>query len=169
MGFLDIAKKAKLSSLKDSLLGGSGSFALSSLTKVIGNVDLSNISLGNLKSISDPVATQGLDWNSLDLNTMDSDKMNEVAPGSIDVPELNKKLADSSLVKGKTTELVDTQSGMLATSSEVKTNEDMEDTVTAKTQSQGTNMQMINRSSQFKPTTSQKEITSNYIGRDMVG
>lgn len=166
MGSLDFTKKLKLDNLKATVLGTAG---LGAFSKIIGNVNLNNISIDNLKSLTDSRFTQGVDWENLNLANMDSDLMNSIAPGAINTTELKKKLSNTSLLKGKTTELVDTQSGMMAVSSEVRVNGDVEDVVSAKAVSQGTNMQMANRAQQIRSeASSNKTIPSQFIGRNTV-
>jgi len=166
MGLLDVTKRLKLDNLKASVLKKTG---FESFNKVVNNVNLNNISLDNLKSLVDTRFTQGLDWDSLDLSSMDSDLLNSLAPGCLDVSKLKKKLSNVSLLKGKITELVDTQSGTMAIGSEVRVNGDVEDIISAKAISQGTNMQMANRAAAIKyESSSRKSIPSNFVGKESV-
>ncbi len=166
MGLFDISKIAKLDKLKAGLIGSAG---LGAFSKITNNVNLNNISLDNLKSLTNSRFTQGVDWKNLNLPKMDSDLMNKIAPGSLGISSLKKKLSNSSLLKGRTTEVVDTQSGMMANTSEIRINGDVEDVVSAKAVSQGTNMQMANRARQINAESSSlKSIQSNFVGRNTV-
>lgn len=166
MGLFDMAKKFKLDNLRSSVAGTSG---LATFTKIVGDVDLNNISLDNLKSLTNSTFTQGVDWKSLPLGSMSSDLMNKIAPGALNVKELKKKLGNTSLLKGRTTELVDTQSGAMSVTNEVRINGDVEDAMRAKGISQGTNLQMANRAKAIRyESSSSKSIKSNFVGKETV-
>lgn len=166
MGFLDITKKLKLDKMKDDLLGKTG---LEKLRKITDNINLNNISLPDLKALTNSRYTQGVAWGSLSLATMTSDVMNKIAPGSLDTGRLKKQLSNTILTKGSVTEMVDTQSGMMAMKSSLNINGDVEDVFGAKALSQGTNLQMANRGSQIRSeASSSKTIPSSFVGREVV-
>ena len=155
------AEKAHLDKLRRQLTQTSSSEELRVATE---NIDLSGISLNDLKSLVNKVAVQGYDLSSLDLNNLDTDTLNEEIPGAIDVTELKKKISSQSLEKGSVTDLIDTQSGLLRTQTTIKVNTDIEDIMKSKVISQGTNLQMINRAETIKPeNVAGKEIKSVFV------
>ena len=155
------SEKAHLDNLKRQLTQSSDTEGLRKATE---NIDLSGISLEDLESLVNKTAVQGFDLSSLDLNNLDTDTLNSLIPGAINVIELKKKIANQSLEKGSVTDLVDTQSGLLRAQTTIKTNTDIEDILKSKIISQGTNLQMINKAEGIKPeNVADKEIKSVFI------
>lgn len=154
-------EKANLDNLKKQLTQSADTEGLRKATE---NVDLSGISLEDLKSLVNKTATQGFDFSTLDLNDLDTDELNSLVPGAIDVTELKKKIANQSIEKGSVIDLIDTQSGVLKNQSTVRANTDIEDIMRSKVISQGTNLQMINKAKSIKPeNVADKEIKSVFI------
>lgn len=118
------------------------------LSSSIDEIDLSYISGDDLSALTNSQFTQGINFKTLDTSPpFTTTTMNTIAPGSIDVRELKKKMSNQSLLKGRTMDLIDTQQGVLAVIDELKVNADIEDDVTSKVLSQGINLQMINEAS----------------------
>jgi len=158
---LSDAEKAHLEELRRQISQSSSSEPLRAATE---NIDLSGISLDDLKALVNKTATQGFDLSTLDLNNLDTDTLNEAVPGAIDVNDLKKKISPQSLEKGSVIDLIDTQSGVLTTKSTIKTNIDIEDIMKSKVISQGTNLQMINQAESIKSeNVADKEIKSIFV------
>ena len=158
---LSDAEKAQLDELRRQLTQKTG---VEEFRKETENVSLAGISVERLKTLVDPIATQGFDFSTLDLATLDTDTLNEAAPGAIDVNELKKKIAPQSLKKGATIDIVDTQSGVVRVESGINVNEDIEDTITSKVISQGTSLQMINLAKNIRvESVADKTIKSRFI------
>jgi hypothetical protein len=160
MAITDV-EKAQLDELRRQLTQKTG---VESFRKATENISLVGISLSDLKALVDPIVTQGFDFSSLDLATLDTDTLNETIPGAINVPELKKKISNQSLEKGSVIDLVDTQSGILRTQTKIKVNADIEDTMTSKVISQGTNLKMINLAKGINAeSVANKQIKSQFI------
>jgi hypothetical protein len=154
-------EKTNLDNLKRQLTQTSNTEAFRAATE---NINLSGISLDELKSLVNPIAVQGYDLSSLDLNNLDTDTLNELIPGAINVTDLKKKIAPQSLEKGSVIDLIDTQSGLLRTQTTIRANIDIEDIMRSKIISQGTNLQMINRAETIKAeNVANKEIKSVFV------
>ena len=158
---LSDSEKAHLEELRRQITQRSSSEELRFATE---NIDLSGISLEELKALVNKYATQGLDLSTLDRENLDTDELNSIAPGAIDVNELKKKIAPVCIEKGTVSDLIDTQSGVLSVKSTIKTNVDVEDIMESKVISQGTNLQMINKAASIKAeNVADKKIKSIFV------
>lgn len=127
-------------------------------------IDLSGISTEDLKALTIPEFVVGVDFSAIDTSSFTTKDMNTLAPGSIEVGELKAKITNKSLVKGRVTDLVDTQSGIVSVINEIRDNIDIEDLIELKSKSQGTNMQLINKSLSIdKESVKDKEIVSRFL------
>lgn len=135
------------------------------LNQIINEVDLTGISAEDLQSLCNPEFTVGVDFRSI--NTSDSfttTDMNRIAPGAIDVKELRAKISPRSLVQAQSSEVIDTQSGVMAITNVIKANAGIEDLMSSKVKSQGTNMQLVNRSESVnRQQVENKEIKSTFV------
>jgi hypothetical protein len=144
-------KKAFLDQLRRDLIKRTGP-EVEELDKITDEIDLTGISAEDLESLCNPQFTLGINFKEIDTsgrNSLDgkftSFDMNTIAPGAINEAELKAKLTPQSLLKARVVDLVDSQSGLIATTQELFTNADVEDLIELKVKSQGTNMQMVNR------------------------
>lgn len=154
------AQKAQLDRLRQELARTTGIAEIQSLLQ---NIRLYNISKEDLKSLVEPNYV-GIDYESLNYATLDTDTMNALYPGSINVRKLSIKLANDSLVKARSSDIVDTQSGVLHVLTELRSNVDIEDEITAMTASLGTNLQLINSANYIRAErVADKEIKSVFV------
>ena len=166
---LTTEEKAQLDKLRQDLLSRTGP-AAEKLEKAINEVDLTGISANDLKSLSDAKFTIGLNFNLIDTSgestggKFTTTHMNEIAPGAIGVDVLKSKLSNQSMLQGRVTDIVDTQSGVMAVNNEIKLNSDIEDVVESKSKSQGINLQLVNRATNVDAQqVAKKEIKSRFV------
>lgn len=140
------------------------------LNRVLNEIDLTGISIEDLRALVNPRFVQGVDLNAIDTSgestggKFTSFDMNNIAPGAINESQLDSKLAPVSLVQARVTDIVDTQSGIMSVQNEIRRNADVEDLVTNKTKSQGINLQMINRAEAInEQSVSDKPIKSRFV------
>lgn len=132
---------------------------------LIGELDLSYITAEELKAITESQFTVGVDFKAIDTSPpFTTTDMNKIAPGSIDVGKLMQKMSNVGMRQGKTTELVDTQQGIMSTSDEVVLNVDIEELIETNAFSQGVNLQMINDAENInQESVSDKPIKSRFV------
>lgn len=140
------------------------------LDRVLNEIDLTGISIEDLRSLVNPRFTQGVDLNAIDTSgestggKFTSFDMNRIAPGSINENNLKSKLSNQSMLQARVTDLVDSQSGTMSVQNEIRINSDVEDLITNKTKSQGINLQMINRAEAInEQSVSDKPIKSRFV------
>lgn len=128
-------------------------------------IDLTGISIEDLKSLTDPKYTIGVDFRTIDTSgKFTTEDMNKIAPGSIDVDLLKQKILNKSIVQAEVVDVVDTQSGLMAVKNQLKMNVDVEDLMDSKTNSQGIVLKVINDSRFInEQEVDSKTIKSNYI------
>ena len=158
-------EKDQLIRLKQSLQLQRSQPEYKEYVKLVDELDLSYISPEDLKSLCNPIYVVGVDFKSIDTSPpFTTTHMNEIAPGAINVRELKMKLTNKSILLAKTTDLVDTQQGVIVSTEELLANADIEDLVSTKTMSQGTNLQMVNAAENIDPEkTSSKQIKSRFV------
>lgn len=161
---LSDSEKANLDKLRQDLIRRTGPQARE-LSRIIDEVDLSNISPDDLKSLCRPEFIIGVNFKDIDTSPpFTTADMNRIAPGAIDVAELKAKMSNQSMLQARVVDVLDTQSGTVAVTSSVLINVDVEDEVQAKTESQGINLQLINRALAVNAeATSNKEIKSRFV------
>lgn len=163
-------KKAFLDQLRRDLIKRTGPDA-EELERVTNELDLTGISAEDLQSLCDPQFVQGVNFKEIDTSGRNdlegkftTTDMNNIAPGAIAVSELVAKLSTQSLTQGRVVDLVDTQSGLMSVTNELKTNADVEDLIEDKVKSQGINMQLTNRAQETNDqAVDGKSIKSNFV------
>jgi len=157
-------EKNQLLGFKEALAKRSGPEFVE-LRRTLGELDLRNISAEDLKALSNPLFVIGVNFNSIDTSPpFTTTDMNEIAPGAIDVNELKVKMSNTSMVQGRVVDIVDTQSGLMAVSNEIRLNIDVEDIVESKVKSQGVNLQLENQAEDINAeSSSTKEIPSKFV------
>ena len=158
-------EKDQLIRLKQDLQRKRSQPQFQEFTTLLDELDLSYIKPDELKAITNPIFTVGVDFKAIDTRPpFTTTTMNEIAPGSIDVRELKRVLSNQSMLLARVANLVDTQQGLLLVVDEVRTNTDIEDLVETRTTSQGINLQMINDAELInEEATSDKPIKSRFV------
>ena len=158
-------EKDQLIRLKQDLQRKRSQPQFKAFNTLIDELDLSFIRPDQLKAITKPQFTVGIDFKSIDTSPpFTTTDMNALAPGSIDVRELKQRLSNQSMLQSRTAELIDTQQGVMLVIEEVLLNADIEDMVVAKSTSQGVNLQMINIAENINAeSTSGKDIPSRFV------
>ena len=135
------------------------------LNSIINEVDLTGISPDDLRALCNPDFVVGVDFRAIDTSSnFTTADMNRIAPGAIDVKALRAKISPRSLIQAQTSEIVDTQSGVVVVTNTVKANVGIEDLMASKVKSQGTNMQLVNRSDAInRQSVENKEIKSKFV------
>lgn len=162
---LNQEEKNKLIALKQSLQKQRSQPQYQNFMKLIDEVDLSGISAADLKALTNPLYTIGVDFNAIDTSfPFTTTDMNNIAPGSLNVRELKQKLTNQSMIQSRTNDLVDTQQGVIVSTEDLLLNADIEDLMVTKVMSQGVNLQMINQAENINPESSSgKEIKSRFV------
>ena len=144
-------EKRYLDQLRKDLIKRTGPQA-EELNRITNELVLTGISAADLESLTNSKFTLGINFNEIDTSgestggKFTSFDMNIIAPGSIDETVLKAKLSNQSMLQARVTDVIDSQGGLMSVVSEVKINADIEEVIETKTKSQGTNLQMINRS-----------------------
>lgn len=147
---LSSEKIAQLDQLRRELIQRTGPDN-EELNRTINEIDLTGISNEDLRALLNPQFILGIDINAIDTSggstggRFTSFDMNQIAPGSLNETELKAKLSNQSMLQGRVVDVVDTQSGTMSVTNELRINADVEDLVENKAKSQGINLQNINR------------------------
>jgi len=158
-------EKNQLIALKQDLQRKRSQPQFKEFNSLIDELDLSYITAEQLKALTNPQFTIGIDFKSINTSPpFTTTDMNALAPGSINVRELKQKISNQAMTQSRTAELVDTQQGVMLAIEEVLLNVDIEELVVTKTTSQGVNLQMINIAENINiESTSNKDIPSRFV------